>query len=275
MGTMPNVIFKVEKWNLAAGSTGNIDIVWFRIKGIPYEKRSEQNICKVGSYVGLPMEVDMENINRFDYVREKIGCRDVTKVSAEVNGMIDFLFYDFKFQREVVHEGVTNPAGNKWVRNDRAGVDHPSPKKQKTMGHNSMTAGTSSVQQSTGKNTGNFTSVGVSQGKQKAVVETENLAVPPSVDTSNADQRNVEGEIEESDEESSGFGEFLSPGGQSFNFGSFEQHEIRKIWAVRLAENKTTAINEYGSNLRKSSFDPLAAIEAKAALMRGKQAVTA
>lgn len=74
-------------------------------------------------------------------------------------------------------------------------------------------------------------------------------------------------ETEESEDEGLKFEDLLSPGGQNVNFGSFKQHEIRKIWNMRIAENKSTAINEYGSNLFKSKFDPLAAIEAKAALM--------
>lgn len=107
-------------------------------QGIPYEKGSEQNVCKVGSFVGLPMEIDGDNLTKFDYVRVKIGCRDVTKVHAVVNSMIDFLFYDFIFQREVPVEGSINQAGNKWIRNDRSGEDHPSPKKQKTMDQHNL-----------------------------------------------------------------------------------------------------------------------------------------
>lgn len=84
------------------------------------------------------MEVDADIMSKFDYVRVKIGCRDVTKVLAVVNGMIDFLFYDFKFQREVIQDGTTNPAGNKWVRNDRAGDGNPSPKKKKTVEYQNL-----------------------------------------------------------------------------------------------------------------------------------------
>jgi hypothetical protein len=34
-----------------------------------------------------------------EYVRVKIGCRDVTKVPAKVDGLLDFNFYDYEFQR--------------------------------------------------------------------------------------------------------------------------------------------------------------------------------
>lgn len=128
MGTLPNVTLKVEKWSAATGCTGAVDTSWFRIRGIPYEKISEQNVSKVASFVGLPMEIDVDNLTKFDFIRIKIGCRDVRKVPAVVNGMLDFFFYDFVFQREVPQEGTTNPAGTKWIRNDRVPKEKSSPK---------------------------------------------------------------------------------------------------------------------------------------------------
>lgn len=95
MRIAPEVTSKVEKWNLAAGATGAVQTAWFRIKRIPYEKRSKANASYVSSFVGLPMQVDMENLTKFEFVRVKIGCRDITKVPAVVNGMLEFMFYDF------------------------------------------------------------------------------------------------------------------------------------------------------------------------------------
>lgn len=122
----------MEKWKATTDSTGTVDTTWFRIRGIPYEKRLVQNVSKVASFVGLPEEVDVDNLTKFDYARIKIGCRDVRKVPVVVNGMLDFFYY-FQFQREVPQEGTTNPTGNKWVRNDRAADDNPSPKIQRKM----------------------------------------------------------------------------------------------------------------------------------------------
>jgi hypothetical protein len=51
----------------------------------------------VASKVGLPSEVDKDNLHKNDYVRVKIGCRDVTKVLASVDGLLDFQFYDYFF----------------------------------------------------------------------------------------------------------------------------------------------------------------------------------
>lgn len=63
----------------------------------------------------------------------KIGCRDVTKVPASVDGLLDFHFYDYFFQREVPQDGYTYSSRTKWIRNerDKPKDDFPSPKKQK------------------------------------------------------------------------------------------------------------------------------------------------
>lgn len=126
---VPDVFIKVEKWNSNSGAKVAMSTAWFRIRGIPFEKRSEQNVCLIASLVGLPLEVDKSCLKKFDYVRVKIGNKHITKVPAVVEGMLDFFFYDFEFQREVPQEGITNPAGNKWVRVDKPVGEHPSPKK--------------------------------------------------------------------------------------------------------------------------------------------------
>jgi hypothetical protein len=94
------------------------------------KKRTERRVSMVASLVGLPLEVDKANLKRWDYVRVKIGCKDITKVLAVVEGLMDMYFYDFSFQREVQVEGSNNPSWNTWTRaND--GNDNPSPKKHK------------------------------------------------------------------------------------------------------------------------------------------------
>jgi hypothetical protein len=131
MRTKPDVVLKIEKWNPATSSKGPLDMVWFRITNIPYEKRSYSNVCMVASKVGLPLEVDKENLSKNEYVRVKIDCRDVTKVLASVDGLLDFQFYDYFFQREVPQDEYTNPASTQWIRNDkdRPKDDIHSPKK--------------------------------------------------------------------------------------------------------------------------------------------------
>jgi len=83
MRLMPEVVIKLEKWNPAIDSKGALDVAWFRISNIPVEKWSYSNVCMVASKVGLPLEVDKDSLNKNDYVRVKIGCRDVTTCFCE------------------------------------------------------------------------------------------------------------------------------------------------------------------------------------------------
>jgi len=65
-------------------------------------------------------------------VRVKIGCRDMRKVPAIVECLLDLYFYDFTFVREVPSEVAGTSTGNKWTRStDRPEEDSPSPKKSK------------------------------------------------------------------------------------------------------------------------------------------------
>nr|TKW37362.1 hypothetical protein SEVIR_1G042300v2 [Setaria viridis] len=117
MRMVPNISFKVEQWNPHAGAKAEISSAWFRIFGIPLEKkdRKEDLICWLS--FGIPLEVDKINSKRWHYVRVGIGCKDVTKILAT---------------REVPIDGATNPAGNTWTRTvDRPNDNNPSPKKPK------------------------------------------------------------------------------------------------------------------------------------------------
>jgi len=71
---------------------------------------------------------------------------------------------------------------------------------------------------------------------------------------------------EDSEDQGLSFDDIISPGGQHLNFGTFQNMEIKKLWAVAMPDNMSAMINKYGTNLFKSKSDPLAAIEAKHAL---------
>jgi len=84
----------------------------------------------IGSLVGVPLEVDSANLKRWDFVRIRIGYKDITKVPAVVEGLLDLHFYDFPFQMKVPQQGTTNAAGTRWTRTtDRPSGDAPSQKK--------------------------------------------------------------------------------------------------------------------------------------------------
>jgi predicted Zn-ribbon and HTH transcriptional regulator len=58
MRTVPGIKFKVEKWNPFVGAKAEIETAWFRIFGIPAEKRTEKRAAYVASLVRIPLEVD-------------------------------------------------------------------------------------------------------------------------------------------------------------------------------------------------------------------------
>jgi len=51
--------------------------------------------------VGKVVEIDEESRFRYDYVRLKIACRDVSKVPKTVEGTLGMYIIDFEFEREV------------------------------------------------------------------------------------------------------------------------------------------------------------------------------
>jgi hypothetical protein len=66
------------------------------------------------------------------------------------------------------------------------------------------------------------------------------------------------------------FEELLTPGGTHWNFGSFQQANIRNIYRMRLNETRSVALSEHATNLAKSKHDPLVVIEAKIAMAKGE-----
>ncbi|CAN6381079.1 unnamed protein product [Urochloa humidicola] len=286
MRTVPDVTIKVDKWNPHSGAKAELSSAWFRIFGIPMESRTETKACLVGSMVGVPLEVDKVNLKRWEFVRVKIGCRDLQKVPAVVEGLLDFHFYVFSFQREVVVEGTINSAGNTWTRNsDRAEDEHPSPKKPRwgggEKGQQSKSGATHSTEGTSGAGAGNQLAVipnkleilkGVTKAcgkqKQKSGQNLEDLG------REYADLQKPQEDVnsgEESEDQGLYMGDIIAPSGDHLNFGAFENTEIRNLWKMQIDNSKSVVINEYGSNLHKNSFDSLAVIEAKIAMKGGQK----
>lgn len=100
MRTAPAQI-AIDPWNSSIGAKAEFQQAWFRVRGIPYDKRNVQTLAYVGSLVGVTVDIDEKSINRQDYVRMKICCRDVTKVPESAAGLIIPYLRDFFFEREV------------------------------------------------------------------------------------------------------------------------------------------------------------------------------
>jgi hypothetical protein len=273
MRTVPGIKFRVDKWDPYVGAKAELQTSWFRISGLPAERRSEKRVAYVASLVGIPLEVDKHNLKRWDYVRVKIGCRDISKVPATVEGLMDLHFFDFSFQREVLVEGGST-SWNTWTRNaDRSNEDNPSPKKARKgekdntqQGASTSKAGQVNTTSSQGVNY-KGQCMGPMEGIDKTMGEAGNDG-----DNTGGDDIKGKGDSDEGSEDSGPyFEDLLSPGGEHLHFGTWRPTEIQKIARMQISEERTVALNEYGSNLLKYKYDPLAVIEAKFALTQEKK----
>jgi hypothetical protein len=100
--TMQNVVVKVVPWFPGYGATGDLDIAWFQVKGIPIDNRNCPVAVYAGSTVGRTLAVDRHSLNNVEYVRIQIGNMNVALVPPVVpNVNIGASFYDLEFTREI------------------------------------------------------------------------------------------------------------------------------------------------------------------------------
>ena len=78
-----------------------LQTAWFRVSGIPADQRSILTLAKVGGLVGKVVEIDEGSRYRYDYVRLRIACRDVTRVPKSAESFLGMYLIDFRFKREV------------------------------------------------------------------------------------------------------------------------------------------------------------------------------
>jgi len=73
------------------------------------------------------MEIDEESRFRYDYVRLKIACRDVSKVPKTAEGTLGLYIIDFEFERE-----IPDGKGERMLRSGiKVGEDAQPPQKKK------------------------------------------------------------------------------------------------------------------------------------------------
>jgi hypothetical protein len=128
---------QVEPWNGSIGAKAELQMAWFRVKVVPYDKRSIETMAYVGFLVGATVEVDKTSLNRADYSRVKIAAWDISKVLEKAEWAILPYVYDFTYEREV--EMDPNIEGNTILV--QGGVDRnkkqSSPKNQRVGGQSS------------------------------------------------------------------------------------------------------------------------------------------
>lgn len=89
---------KIEAWTPSTGTKGMLQSAWFRVSNIPTDQRSIRTLAKVGGLVGKVIEVDEGSRYRYDYVRLKIACRDVTRVPKTAEGTLGLHLIDFGYE---------------------------------------------------------------------------------------------------------------------------------------------------------------------------------
>jgi hypothetical protein len=205
-----------------------------------------------------------------------------------MEGLLDLHFYDFTFQRKVAVERNTSTARNSWTRNtDRSNEDNPSPQKARRGEEGNFQEGSSSQSQGEGETSSQEYRWrhGKQQERKDALDEimeeeeqnqtqggTENEKTQETDAELPREETGKEIETNTEDSEDSGtyFDDILSPGGTHLSFGDFQNMEIKNLFKMQLNE-RTVVVNEYGTNLIKNKYDPLAVIEAKVAMFREKQ----
>ena len=123
----------IETWSPAVGAKGILQTAWFRVSGIPADQRSIKTLAKIGGLVGKVLEIDEGSRYRYDYVRLKIACRDVTRVPKTAESFLGMYLIDFGFEREVTMEsgpkmlksGITvgDPESQPPAKRTKSGMD--------------------------------------------------------------------------------------------------------------------------------------------------------
>ena len=81
---------QMDPWSPAAEAKGVLQTSWFKVSGIPTDQRSLRTLAKVGGLVGKVLEVDEGTRYRYDYVRLRIACREVSRVPKTAEGTLGF-----------------------------------------------------------------------------------------------------------------------------------------------------------------------------------------
>lgn len=124
-----NAQMKVDFYNASFGAKGELQQAWFRIWKITTDQRSIRTVAKVGDLVGKVLEIDEKTRFRHDYVRVRIACRDITKVSRSAESTLGIYLHDFIYEREVEVEGTDQNLNSGIMISDRE--QPPSAKKFK------------------------------------------------------------------------------------------------------------------------------------------------
>ena len=106
MRTKPEVMIEIKKWSGDIMPKTFLEEAWFRIKGIPMNFRCKSVIFYVAGLAGKPLALDKNSIRNFNFVRVKLGCRDVAMVATTREAELGNGLYDFQYSRELFEPSV-------------------------------------------------------------------------------------------------------------------------------------------------------------------------
>lgn len=114
---------KIDVWSPIVGAKGVLQSSWFRVSGILTDQRSLRTLAKAGGLVGKVIEIDECSRYRYDYVRLRIACRDVSRVPKTAESTLGMYLNEFDFEREIPDE-----SGPKVLRSGiKVGEHEPQP----------------------------------------------------------------------------------------------------------------------------------------------------
>ena len=145
-----NAQMKIEPWSSSLGAKGQLQLAWFKIRGIPIDQRNIRTIVKVGGLVGKVMTIDEKARYNPDHVRVRIACRDVLAVPKTAESTLGIYLYDFQFELEG-DTSYSEPGQSSRVKiND---LDHQPNSKKPRMEHGNVGQGASKTTSSAPENT--------------------------------------------------------------------------------------------------------------------------
>jgi hypothetical protein len=95
-----DALVRLSTWNASVGAKCSLQKPWVRVSNIPLDRRTDENCFYVGSLVGVSLDIDKP-----EFVRVLIGCRDVEQIHAIAEGCLGDNFYDFLYEVDRVVVG--------------------------------------------------------------------------------------------------------------------------------------------------------------------------
>ncbi|KAM3316957.1 hypothetical protein ACQJBY_034866 [Aegilops geniculata] len=96
------VVVKIVPWSATIGAKGIMEMAWVKVANIPLERRNERNVAYVSSLVGVPLEIDMATLHKPEFVRVRLGCRNVDELPRVDEAVLGTHFFDFFYEIEKV-----------------------------------------------------------------------------------------------------------------------------------------------------------------------------